>query len=331
MLVIFAVIIGGIITGRLLSSWRLVFVSRMITVIIWLLLFLLGLEVGSDPAVVGGMATLGRTAFVIFACSVAGSICMSWLLWRCVRRRDAVPDGGGAESPGLPAAAADFPRGAAGGQAAAGGDTRPLSVWDALRGSLVIVAFFVAGCLAGLFSALPFDVAGSRLSTYVLYALMFCVGITLGSDTALAGRVRRLDPRLALLPVMTAVGTLAGAALSTLLLPPLTAGDTMAVGAGFGYYSLSSIFIADFRGAELGAVALLCNVMRELFTLLAAPLVARWFGPLAAVSIGGATTFDTTLPIITQSAGKPYAVVSIFHGCVLDFSVPFLVTFFCTM
>lgn len=331
MLVIFAIIIGGIITGRLLSSWRLVFVSRMITVIIWLLLFLLGLEVGSDPTVVGGMATLGRTAFVIFACSVAGSICMSWLLWRCVRRRDAVPDGGGAESPGLPAAAADFPRGAAGGQAAAGGDTRPLSVWDALRGSLVIVAFFVAGCLAGLFSALPFDVAGSRLSTYVLYALMFCVGITLGSDTALAGRVRRLDPRLALLPVMTAVGTLAGAALSTLLLPPLTAGDTMAVGAGFGYYSLSSIFIADFRGAELGTVALLCNVMRELFTLLAAPLVARWFGPLAAVSIGGATTFDTTLPIITQSAGKPYAVVSIFHGCVLDFSVPFLVTFFCTM
>ena len=331
MLVIFAVIIGGIITGRLLSSWRLVFVSRMITVIIWLLLFLLGLEVGSDPTVVGGMATLGRTAFVIFACSVAGSISMSWLLWRCVRRRDAVPDGGGAESPGLPAAAADFPRGAAGGQAAAGGDTRPLSVWDALRGSLVIVAFFVAGCLAGLFSALPFDVAGSRLSTYVLYALMFCVGITLGSDTALAGRVRRLDPRLALLPVMTAVGTLAGAALSTLLLPPLTAGDTMAVGAGFGYYSLSSIFIADFRGAELGTVALLCNVMRELFTLLAAPLVARWFGPLAAVSLGGATTFDTTLPIITQSAGKPYAVVSIFHGCVLDFSVPFLVTFFCTM
>ncbi len=144
---------------------------------------------------------------------------------------------------------------------------------------------FVAGCLAGLSSALPFDVAGSRLSTYVLYALMFCVGITLGNDTTLAGRVRRLDPRLALLPVMTAVGTLAGAALSTLLLPPLTAGDTMAVGAGFGYYSLSSIFIADFRGAELGTVALLCNVMRELFTLLAAPLVARWFGPLAAVSI----------------------------------------------
>ena len=106
---------------------------------------------------------------------------------------------------------------------------------------------------------------------------------------------------------------------------------SLAVGAGFGYYSLSSIFIADLRGPELATIALLCNVMREIFTLLAAPLVARWCGPLAAVSIGGATTFDTTLPVITQAAGRPYAVVSIFHGCALDFSVPFLVTFFCTI
>lgn len=307
MLAIFAVIIGGIVTGRLLVGWRLAFVQRLITFIIWALLFLLGVEVGSDPAVVGSLATLGAAAFAIFALSVAGSVFAAWLLWRRIRGRAVSADEGG------------------------DADKAPVSAWTALKGSLVIVAFFVAGCLAGLSSALPFDVAGSRLSTYVLYALMFCVGITLGNDTTLAGRVRRLDPRLALLPVMTAVGTLAGAALSTLLLPPLTAGDTMAVGAGFGYYSLSSIFIADFRGAELGTVALLCNVMRELFTLLAAPLVARWFGPLAAVSIGGATTFDTTLPIITQSAGKPYAVVSVFHGCVLDFSVPFLVTFFCTM
>ena len=316
MLVIFAVIIGGIVTGRLLSSWRLASVSRAITVVIWLLLFLLGLEVGSDPSVAGGMATLGRTAFVIFVFSVAGSIGASWLLWRCVRARGVIAAGAGAA-----------------GNAVAQGDgsVGAFSVWNALKGSLVIIAFFVAGCVAGLWAVVPFDVAGSRASTYVLYVLMFCVGVTLGNDTTLAGRVRRLDPRLALLPVMTAVGTLAGAALATPLLRPLGVGDTLAVGAGFGYYSLSSIFIADLRGAELGTVALLCNVMRELFTLLAAPLVARWFGPLAAVSIGGATTFDTTLPIITQAAGKPYAVVSIFHGCMLDFSVPFLVTFFCTM
>ena len=305
MLVIFAVIIGGIATGRLLIGRRLAFVPRLITVIIWALLFQLGVEVGSDPAVVGSLATLGGAALAIFALSVAGSIFAAWLLWRRIRGRAVPADDG--------EAAADV----------------PVSAWSALCGSLVIVAFFVAGCVVGLFA--PFDLAGSRVSAYVLYALMFCVGITLGNDRTLAGRVRRLDPRLALLPVATAVGTLAGAALAAPLLAEWSLTDSLAVGAGFGYYSLSSIFIADFRGPELATIALLCNVMREIFTLLAAPLVARWCGPLAAVSIGGATTFDTTLPIITQAAGRPYAVVSVFHGCVLDFSVPFLVTFFCTV
>ena len=320
MLIIFAVILGGIITGRLLLGRRLSFVQPLITVIIWALLFLLGVEVGADPAVVGGLATLGVTAFGIFACSVAGSILAAWALWRRIRRT-AAPDGAGGS--------VEAPSGADG--AAKGGGAS--SAWGALKGSLVIVAFFVVGCLVGLW-AQP-DMKGSSISTWVLYALMFCVGITLGNDRTLADRVRRLDRRLALLPVATAVGTLCGAALAAPLFGPDSAvkgvADSLAVGAGFGYYSLSSIFIADMRGAELATVALLCNVMREIFTLLAAPLVARWFGPLAAVSIGGATTFDTTLPIITRAAGSPYAVVSIFHGCVLDFSVPFLVTLFCSL
>ena len=38
MLAIFAVIIGGIVTGRLLVGWRLAFVQRLITFIIWALL-----------------------------------------------------------------------------------------------------------------------------------------------------------------------------------------------------------------------------------------------------------------------------------------------------
>ena len=50
-----------------------------------------------------------------------------------------------------------------------------------------------------------------------------------------------------------------------------------------------------------------------------------------AAHLAGVLAAHTTLPIIAQAAGRPYAVVSVFHGCVLDFSVPFLVTFFCTI
>lgn len=325
MLKIFAVLAGGILTGRLLLGRRLSFAQPLITVIIWALLFLLGLEAGSDPAVVGGLATLGATAFVLFAFSVAGSILAAWGLWRWIDRRKAAAGVGDAASEPAPGVS-----GALGETGAAGAET---STWKALKGSLTIVAFFVAGCAVGVWAE-P-DLKGSAVSTWVLYALMFCVGMTLGNDRTLVERIRQLDRRLALLPVATAVGTLGGALLAAPLFGAdsvvTSAADSLAVGAGFGYYSLSSIFIADLRGAELATVALLCNILRELFTLLAAPLVARCFGPLAAVSIGGATTFDTTLPIITRAAGRPYAVVSIFHGCALDFSVPFLVTLFCSL
>ena len=103
----------------------------------------------------------------------------------------------------------------------------------------------------------------------------------------------------------------------------------MAVGSGFGYYSLSSIFITEYKGAELGTIALLSNISREIITLLSAPLLVRWFGNLAPIAAGGATTMDTTLPIITQYSGQQFVIVSIFHGFVTDFSVPFLVSLFC--
>ena len=121
MLVLFAVILGGIVTGRLLQSRRLAFVSRLIAVIIWALLFLLGLEVGSDPAVVGGMATLGRTAFVIFVFSVAGSIGASWLLWRRIRVRSASGTEGAAANPVSAGSVAGRGFGAGGGGCGANG------------------------------------------------------------------------------------------------------------------------------------------------------------------------------------------------------------------
>lgn len=42
-----------------------------------------------------------------------------------------------------------------------------------------------------------------------------------------------------------------------------------------------------------------------------------------------ATTRDTTLPIITQSVGQRYVALSIYHGFLTDFTVPFLVTMWC--
>lgn len=199
-----------------------------------------------------------------------------------------------------------------------------------MKGSLIIIGFFVLGTLCGVSHLIPIDIVmDSRISFYALCALMFSVGLSVGNDPQTLKNFRSLNPRLVFLPIMTILGTLAGSAAVSLILTHRSLTDCLAVGSGFGYYSLSSIFITEYKGAELGTIALLANISREILTLLAAPLLVRWFGNLAPISAGGATTMDTTLPIITRTAGQQFVVVSIFHGFVVDFSVPFLVTLFC--
>jgi uncharacterized membrane protein YbjE (DUF340 family) len=200
-----------------------------------------------------------------------------------------------------------------------------------MKGSLIIVGFFILGIVCGVMHWLPDLNAYGNVSYLTLCALLFCVGITVGNNTTMLKTFRSLDRRLMLLPLMTIIGTLAATAIAAIGLPHRSLTDCLAVGSGFGYYSLSSIFITQYRGPELGTVALLANIIREVFTLLGAPLLVRYFGQLSPISCGGATTMDTTLPIITRCCGERFVILSLFHGFLVDFSVPFLVTFFCSL
>ena len=208
-----------------------------------------------------------------------------------------------------------------------------------MKGSLLVVACFALGCLLGWAGWLPTFLREHDLSVYVLYLLMFQVGLGIGSDSKLKQILKSLRPKLLLVPLATIVGTLTFTAMVNFLLSRWGLFDCLAVGSGFAYYSLSSILITQLKepligaqlAAELGTIALMANILRELFALLGAPLFVRYFGRLAPICAGGATTMDTTLPIITRCCGNELVFVSIFHGILVDFSVPFLVSFFCSL
>ena len=54
-----------------------------------------------------------------------------------------------------------------------------------MKGSLIVVGFFALGCLLGWSGYLPGVIIENDITVYVLYLLMFQVGISIGSDKKL--------------------------------------------------------------------------------------------------------------------------------------------------
>ena len=179
-----------------------------------------------------------------------------------------------------------------------------------MKSSLIVVVFFCIGCLVGIFNDFQFDM--HNLSMYILYALMLQVGISIGSNKNLKFLIKSLRPNMLLVPIATIVGTLLFSAFASLLLSQWSVFDCMAVGSGFAYYSLSSILITQFKEAsvglqlatELGTIALLANIFREMMALLGAPLIRKYFGKLAPISAAGVNSMDVLLPSITLYSGN---------------------------
>lgn len=347
---VLAITFSGIALGYLLRrmAW-LGHLGKSITYTIWLLLLFFGLQVGANEQVVANLDTLGVKALEISVAGVLGSCVTAWILLKCFFRDRIIagqqvtgphstgPHATGLHSTGPHITGRQEPRGADD----SGGKDAPeqgRGIMETLQG-FIVVAFFAVGCVAGWLGFFPASLTDGDFSMYVLYALMIQVGMSIGSDKKLKEILCSLRPKLLLLPLGTIVGTLLFVAAASPFISGIILPDSLAVGAGFGYYSLSSVLITQIKeasagasfAAQLGTVALMANIMREVITLLFAPAICRVFGKLAPISTGGATSMDSTLPVITSVCGKEMVFISIFHGVLVDFSVPFLVTFFASL
>ena len=81
MFIIIGIMLTGILTGYLLRNKRLSWIHRAITLLIWTLLFLLGIDVGRNESIVRGLHTLGVEALIITVAAVIGSTLCAWGLW----------------------------------------------------------------------------------------------------------------------------------------------------------------------------------------------------------------------------------------------------------
>ncbi|MBN1151542.1 lysine exporter LysO family protein [candidate division WOR-3 bacterium] len=192
--------------------------------------------------------------------------------------------------------------------------------------SIVIILFFSLGVFVGFFDYFPETLTGFDFSTYTLYCLIFLVGVDIGADKKTFKALKRMNFKVFTAPISVILGTLGGVAIVSPLIQGVSFKESLAVGAGFGYYSLSSVFITKISGETLGIIALISNLTREIITLLFTPILIKFFGKLAPIASGGATSMDTTLPVITKFSGSEYAFISILNGFLLTALVPFFVT-----
>jgi uncharacterized membrane protein YbjE (DUF340 family) len=76
---------------------------------------------------------------------------------------------------------------------------------------------------------------------------------------------------------------------------------------------------------EWGALAFIVNFLRELFTIVATAIVVK-VDKYAPIAMGGATTMDTTLPVIMHYCGQDTLIIAFSSGFTLTMAAPFTIT-----
>ncbi len=193
--------------------------------------------------------------------------------------------------------------------------------------SIAILAAVAFGILSGIF-VFPSSMESS-MGLFInigLGLLLFFVGIDIGSHRGILSKIRRIGFKVFLVPLMVAIGSILGTAVAGIIMG-VALNESAAIGAGFGWYSLSAIELSR-HSAYLGTLAFVTNISREVIALVTIPFIAKYVGKLEAIAPAGATAMDTVLPVISKATNANVAIISFITGVVLSSLVPVLVPFF---
>ena len=290
------------------------------------LIYSMGVLLGQRENFWGELSQLGLSSLLLalfpMAFSVAFVYCFTARPLRKARKaRWTAAKIEGISEEGEVSGAAVGPDGAEG----EGSDKKPGEKTSGRDWTALFVLFALA---AGVWSgqSLPdaFLTLVEKSSDGILYVLMFTVGVSVGANRVVIRKLREMDLLACLTPLGVILGSLAGGAFCCLL-TRFTIWETAGIGAGMGWYSLSGVLLGDLYGADAGAAAFLSNLMRELFTFLLAPAVMKRLNSFSGIAMAGATSEDTTLPILMRGSSEEVAVYAVINGVLTSAAVPVLI------
>lgn len=86
MFVVIGFMFTGMLIGYLLRNRNITWINKIITILIWSLLFLLGVDVGNNKKIINGLHTIGIESLIITIGAILGSIIGAQLLWKWIRK-----------------------------------------------------------------------------------------------------------------------------------------------------------------------------------------------------------------------------------------------------
>ena len=194
--------------------------------------------------------------------------------------------------------------------------------------SLMIIGSLTFGIIIGFVwnEYILEDLIGNFIK-FGLCALLFFVGFEFGVRGNFIESLKLAGPYAVIVPVGVILGTFAGSVVISFFMP-ISIRESLAIGSGFGWYSLAPSIMMDKGYVMAGTISFMHNIMRELIGILAIPLVAKKVGYAESVSLPGSSCMDVCLPIIEKSASSEAALYSFFTGGVLAILIPVLVAGF---
>ena len=88
MFIVIAFMFGGILIGYLTRKKPFRYTQQVLAVLVWALLFLLGVIIGGNEQLMKGMGAIGLEAFIIATLAKLGSVTAAKCLWHFVRHKD---------------------------------------------------------------------------------------------------------------------------------------------------------------------------------------------------------------------------------------------------
>jgi len=193
--------------------------------------------------------------------------------------------------------------------------------------TIKIILVLIGGILSGSFIVPEsmYDSTGLLLDIG-LCCLLFFVGIEIGNNKDTIKNLKGVGIKFLIVPVAAILGSLFGGIICSFIFN-INIFGALAIASGLSWYTLAPIIITPYS-AELGAIAFLTNVFREVGAFILIPAIAKHIGFLETIAVGGAISMDTGLPIITKNTSQEVVIISFISGVIMSLMVPVLVTLF---